>query len=158
MATVTLKIRDAEVLMDAEWARYFSKYSMSINEGYLKAYIEGKSVKTHRIIANAQDGQIVDHINGDKLDNRISNLRLVTHAQNMANRACNKTSTSGYKGVYYDNSMSRRKRWGASIHHAGKRITIGRYFTAEDAASAYDEVALKLKGQFARLNFRRIES
>jgi hypothetical protein len=123
-----------------------------------EAYMKGQNIKIHRLVIGAKPGEIVDHINGNKLDNRRSNLRIATHAQNMANRVKSHNNTSGFKGVTFDTSMSRRKRWGASINHAGRRIKIGRYLTPEEAAKAYDNVALKLKGQYALLNFRRIES
>lgn len=146
------------ILLDDDVKQSLEGLKMSINGGYAKVYKDGQSQKLHRIVIGAKDGQIVDHINGNSLDNRRSNLRIVTHAQNMANRSCNTTSASKLKGVTYDTSMIRKKRWAASIHHQGKRIKIGRYFTKEEAAMAYDEMASRLKGQYARLNFGRIAS
>lgn len=105
----------------------------------------------HRLIMGAADGVQVDHINHDKLDNRRSNLRVVTRAQNAANqRKCKtKTTSSKYKGVCLHSSG----RWRAHIQ-ANKTYTfLGYYPDEESAARAYDARALELWGEYAHLNF-----
>lgn len=96
---------------------------------------------------------VVDHINGNSLDNRKENLRLCTHAENCRNRRGNHNKT-GYKGVY--KSKNRRGEWAgkwvANICYEYKTIVIGKYNTEIEAALAYNEMAKKLFGQFARLN------
>lgn len=91
--------------------------------------------------------EFVDHKNGDKLDNRRSNLRLATHSQNMQNRHVStlKKSTQ-YKGV----SKSSRYRWTATIKVNGKQISLGNFDTPEEAHAAYCEAAAKYHGEFAR--------
>lgn len=91
---------------------------------------------------------MVDHINGNGLDNRRSNLRQVTHAQNCRNRRLNSDNTSGYKGVNRFPSS-----WRAGIVVNQRFHHLGMYATAEEAALAYDEGARRLHGEFARLNF-----
>jgi len=86
----------------------------------------------------------IDHIDGDKSNNRISNLRLATHEQNLYNQKVNSTNTSGYKGVvqYYS-------RWRAYICINYKRINLGTFDTPEEAHKAYCEAADKHHGKFA---------
>lgn len=93
----------------------------------------------------------VDHENGNGLDNRRSNLRPATVAQNAANRPMNANNTAGFKGVM--RNSSRGLPWRAQIRAAGKRYHLGLFATPEVAARAYDEAARKLHGDFARLNF-----
>lgn len=91
---------------------------------------------------------LVDHRNGNGLDNRRSNLRLATQAQNMSNRGRPTNNTSGYKGV----SAGRLGGWRAYITSRGKRLDIGTFASKEEAAEAYNAKALELHGEFARLN------
>ena len=103
-------------------------------------------VAMHRLIAGAVDGEVVDHINGDGLDNRRSNLRRCSHRENMRNRRGH--GKRPFKGV-----EARGNRWRASIMLDGKAINLGRFDTAIEAAVAYDIGARERHGTFARLNF-----
>ncbi|MGB7582952.1 MAG: AP2 domain-containing protein [Sedimentisphaerales bacterium] len=108
-------------------------------------------VSLHREIMNPPKGLVVDHRNGDGLDNRRANLRLATHSQNMINRPKTKSkTTSKFVGVNFDKS---RNKWAAKIHYENKKIWLGRFDSEIDAAKAYDEAAIKYHGEFARLNF-----
>lgn len=103
----------------------------------------------HRVVMQAACGQYVDHINGDKLDCRKSNLRLCDCSQNRANAAKTQIVTSSqFKGVYRVG-----ERWRAHIGKYGRTITIGVFDDEIAAARAYDEHALIQFGEFARLNF-----
>lgn len=93
----------------------------------------------------------VDHRNGDGLDNRRTNLRPSTAAQNAANQRTNATNTAGFKGV--QRNRSRGLPWRAQIGAARKKYHLGLFATPEAAARAYDEAARRLHGEFARLNF-----
>jgi hypothetical protein len=107
-----------------------------------------KMVLMHRIITNTPDGMECDHINGNSLDNRRENLRICTHMENIRNRPLSKNNTTGYKGV-----VSRRGRYMVTIRLDYKRIYLGDFDTAEEAACAYDEAAKRYYGVFAKLNF-----
>lgn len=90
----------------------------------------------------------IDHINGDRYDNRIVNLRLATPSENGRNRGPQRNNTSGVKGVTWH---ARDKRWQAQIWVNGKRIQLGYFIDIKDAAAAYAKAALELHGEFARL-------
>jgi len=104
----------------------------------------------HREIMKSTDGRFVDHRNCDSLDNRRSNLRFATHAENNCNRRKRKNTTSQFLGISFD---KRTRNWAGVIVHKGKRIWLGRFDSEIEAARAYDEAAKKLFGEFARLNF-----
>ena len=110
----------------------------------------------HRIIMNTVDGVQTDHINGNGLDNRKSNLRICTAAQNQWNRhATGDGNKTGYKGVGYTTRNYKGKTYRsicARIKFRGKRIYLGVYKTETEAAKAYNEAAIKYFGEFARLN------
>jgi HNH endonuclease len=113
-----------------------------------------KTVLMHRIILNAKDGQQVDHRNGDTLDNRRSNLRLCTCQQNCCNRGKQANNTSGYKGVYLS-APNKARCWHAKVgsKQPGKIVYGGYFHTAKQAAKKYDQLAKKIHGKFAKLNF-----
>lgn len=108
-----------------------------------------KQIRMHRVIAGTPVGMTTDHINGDKLDNRKSNLRMATSAENQHNVQKRKDNISGFKGV----SFSRRNgKWRATIAVNGVRHSLGLFSSPEDAAKSYNSSAIKYHGEFARLN------
>lgn len=109
-----------------------------------------KTILLHREIMNAPQGMVVDHINHDKLDNRKSNLRLVTNQQNRFNsNKPNSAKTSKYKGVSWRKYV---QLWIASIRFNGKDEIIGRFKSEDTAAVAYNVYAKKYFGEYALLN------
>ena len=104
-----------------------------------------RTLPMHRLIMGDPAGLEIDHINGDKLDNRCENLRVVTKRQNIINRPKQSNNTSGYKGVQYRRD---RGTWRAVIRHNGKPITIGSYKTAEEASEAYLRHAKQIQGEY----------
>ena len=112
-----------------------------------------------RLIMGEPKGMLVDHVNGDTLDNRRSNLRVCSKGENGRNRkVASKNNTSGFKGVSCrkkgpDMINEWSRPWQAYINHDKKRHHLGMFATAEEAARAYDAKALELHGEFARLNF-----
>jgi len=113
--------------------------------GHGNIYATRHNVAMHRIIMNAPRGKLVDHINGNGLDNRRANLRICTNAENMRNRHAQRNSTSGYRGVTWDKE---RKLWTAAIVINNRHITIGRFPDKESAARAYDKKAKEVWGEF----------
>lgn len=106
------------------------------NEGYMSAEIKGVAYKIHRLVwlwmTGAWPESCIDHVNGDRSDNRWANLRLATRSQNGQNRKLNANNKSGYIGVYPFFG-----KWRAQIAIKGKQIYIGTFDTVEDAAKAY---------------------
>ena len=103
----------------------------------------------HRQLIDAPEGYVIDHINGNGLDNRRANLRLATVAQNAWNSR-KRNPRSGYKGVWF---AADKGLWRASIVYHGRRIHLGYFKDKIAAAKAYDAAAKKYYKQFARPNF-----
>lgn len=127
-----------------------SKYSWYAkkdrNVWYACTVIGGKEVRMHRKIMGI--GSMIDHINGDGLDNRRENLRACSNQQNQQNQH-NRINKTGFKGVYVSGD-----KYIAQIRANGKQLHLGRFMRAEEAAIAYDQAARKYFGSFAQLNFR----
>lgn len=102
----------------------------------------------HRIISGAAAGEQVDHENQNSLDNRRSNHRPCTQAENSRNTRGWRNSTWLYKGIRF-----RYGAWRAHIRADGRQKQLGKFLTPEDAARAYDAAALAIFGEFASLNF-----
>lgn len=105
----------------------------------------------HRFIMGAQKGEIIDHIDGNPLNNQRSNLRFASRSGNGANNASllPKHNTSGLRGVSWN---KQKKKWTAQIKVSGKQKYVGAYAYSYDAAKAYNEAAKKYHGEFATLN------
>ena len=116
---------------------------------YHYAYTKGGKIQMHRLIMGAKKGQIVDHKNGDTLDNRRKNLRICSKIQNVQNAKMPITNKSGYKGVCLKKGSN---RWAVQIASKGKKIHIGYFGTPLEGAKAYNKAARKHHGEFARLN------
>lgn len=121
------------------------------DDGYVVIGLGGKLHKAHRLawlIATGEAPAVdVDHIDGNRANNAIANLRLATRSQNLANSFRPEKSTSGFKGVSWRN---RSKPWVAHIKHQGKSIFIGSFASAEEAHAAYVQKAASLFGPFHR--------
>ena len=139
-------------IVDDEDYEYLRQFKWYYREGYAARGIRkpnGKwtTIYMHRVIMGASECMEVDHINGDKSDNRKENLRICTLLENRRNRTKYKSNTTGYKGVYYD-----RRKIRAKIKTDNKQIYLGSFKTLKEAAKAYNEAALKYHGEYARLN------
>jgi hypothetical protein len=107
-----------------------------------------RHIMLHRFIMVCPQGLHVDHIDGDGLNNRRSNLRIVTNAQNSCNQKINKNNQSGFKGVHWAGD---RKKWRACIRVNGRLNNIGCYSTPEDAYAAYCKASAELHGEYGRI-------
>lgn len=118
-------------------------------EGYRQVTINAKSYLVHRVVFLLHKGYLpktLDHINGDRADNRIENLRPVTANQNQHNRKLNSNNTSGYKGVSWCKS---RNKWKAAVRLESKRINLGSFDNLEEAAEAARAAREELHGDYA---------
>lgn len=100
-----------------------------------------------RFLTRAASGVLVDHENGNGLDNQRSNLRQATQSENQRNAALRKDNSSGRKGVGWSN---RAKKWRARIRLHGKQTHLGLFTDKEQAHAAYRAAAHHLFGEFAR--------
>lgn len=140
---------DKHLLIERSWG-------MATN-GYLRCTQKkfGKEKALHRVIMRPGKGFFVDHINGNKLDNRRENLRIVTKSQNQMNskKPFRSPKTSKYKGVYrLKNVKSRGCEWVARIRINRQHIHIGMFRCETSAAVAYNKKAAEMFGEFAKPN------
>jgi len=141
-------------IVDAEDYERVSRYKWCLSRTRGQLYAQrrtgGKTVRMHQFIMNPPKGMVVDHIDGNGLNNRRSNLRICTRPENTRNRRPNPNTSTGYKGVWRD---KRTGRYWAQIYFKGKSTRLGSFDTAVEAAHAYDRKAIELFGEFACLNF-----
>lgn len=153
---LTWKERPIEHFKDKQaistWnTRFAGKDAGTVNsKGYLAIRISGTSYLAHRLAWKLSTGddpaEHIDHINGDKLDNRLCNLREATRPQNSRNRASQSNNTSGFKGAFWH---KRDSKWVAQIRINGKKKHLGYFPTPEAAHHAYCQAATKYHGEFA---------
>jgi len=137
---------------------------MPRNDGTFRVYVMRKRANggkrfteyMHRVVLNAKHGETVDHINGNPLDNRRCNLRIVSLSENGANRRPNvllggKAMSSMYKGVSWNNGHA---KWQARL----RQKSLGYFISETDAAKAYDRHAKQEFGNCARLNFAEAQN
>ncbi len=141
---------------DSESGILYRKHTKNVagcpnKRGYILVRIKDRLYYAHRLIWLIQTGEWpehqVDHRDLDKGNNRWENLRDATPSQQKWNQPKNKNNTSGIKGVSFCEFY---QKWKAVIGYKGKTITIGYFFTAEDAIIARARRAQELHGEFAR--------
>jgi hypothetical protein len=135
---------------DACHAPIIAGHVWSVCHAYRRhPYVEQRQTKLilHRLLSAASVGFVVDHINGDTMDNRSKNLRVCSHAENMRNRRKHKIGKSEFKGIYPVSNG-----WAAEAVAGKRRIRKSGFKTALEAARFYDEAATILHGEYARTN------
>ncbi len=127
---------DYEWLSQWKWCLHSKGYAVRGNG----------TILMHCVIVGTPVGFETDHINQNKLDNRRSNLRLATRAQNQRNKPKRRDNTSGFQGVYFDKS---RNKFVAEIHLYGKKKHLGRFDDIQNAAKAYRSASIELHQEFS---------
>lgn len=139
------------MIADDAFAQRFcssQKWCLDGSTGYAVAKVGNRKIEFHRLIMQGDGSRDVDHINGDKLDNRIANLRWVSRGTNAQNTGSKPGSTSKYKGVHLRPSG----KYYATIRINERNVHLGSFTDPKEAAKAYNAAALKAHGPYAWVN------
>lgn len=147
-----LKLVAFTVLDDAD-AETFGEWTWKLKDGRYAVRYSGKggtsTFRTHRLHREilglppkrtSADGREGDHVDGDTLNNRRSNLRVVTHQENMENQRPNRGTSSRYRGVHWNKE---RRKWHVQVEAAGERHYLGLFDTEQEAADAASDFRLQ---------------
>lgn len=141
-----------KIYLDKEDEFLFDKYKWWIkpekHTAYIQTTINGKNVRFHRMLMKAKDGLFVDHKNRNGLDNRKSNLRLVSRSDNAKNSISKRIGANRFKGISY---CKEKRKWTSEIRIDGKRKYLGTFETDIEAAQAYNIIA-KMESHIFLLN------
>jgi hypothetical protein len=145
-------------IVDDDDFEYLNQWKWFANKMKGKFYV-GRSITVsknkkirismHRFIMKPEKCMVIDHLDGNPLNNQKNNLRICTRAENMRNYKLPVNNTSGFKGVYWHKITS---KWMAYICFNNKIFHLGLFHVLKDAARAYNAAALKYHGEFANLN------
>ena len=147
--------QEREFAIDDKYQYLIDEYKWHVsNSGYVRKTTRELGVKAtiqlHRHILGLEscnlEGLQTDHVNGNRLDNRVKNLRTATPSQNSQNRPATKSNTSGFKGVTWHD---RNKSWRARIGVGRKEIFLGYYQSPKEASEAYLAATQKYHGEFS---------
>jgi hypothetical protein len=139
---VIIDDEDFDVLSCIAWS--WVKPKKNYDKSYVRGTVDGSQIFIHRFILKAPKGFVVDHRDGNPLNNRRSNLRIATYQQNLFNSCVRSDSKLGIKGVTRSG-----KRFAAIIKYCGEVIRLGSFETADEAKAAYDAKAKEIFGEFA---------
>lgn len=138
---------DYEKLKDFKW--WYSKIGYAVHTEYISLTQGSNKIYMHRLILETPLNMCCDHINGNRLDNRKCNLRIVTKQQNQWNRSSTGKGSSKHKGVYFS---KQKNKWLSKIQKDFKEYHIGFFATENEAVIAYNKKAVELFGEYAKLN------
>lgn len=157
MKNITLDEKCSAIVDDDDFER-LSKIKWYFGQNRVRRTIESEGYRgtqfMHSVVMGEElkKGFVIDHINGNTLDNRKENLRICTFGQNQMNRFCKKNKkTSRYKGVFSE-SRTKAITWRARIVCNKKAVHLGTFKTEIEAAGEYNNAAKRLFGEYARLN------
>lgn len=151
MKEIKMPCGEVVIVSDCDY-EFLSKIKWHIHKSKVCSYVRSGCGKyrMHNLIMMPEEGKVVDHIDGDGLNNTRENLRICERWQNNGNvRKTTKPTSSKYKGVYYSKSIN---RWCADIYVNNKKVRLGKYKTENEAGEAYNKAALERWGEFAKLN------
>lgn len=136
-------------------ARAGQRIGSDTPHGYRIARVCGKLLQVHRLIfiwhfGEIENGLVIDHIDGNGLNNRIENLQAITQGHNINKRRMMKNNTSGFIGVTWS---KQNKKYLATIYYKKGHVHLGCFDDPKEAATAYDQAATTLYGKFANTNF-----
>lgn len=120
------------------------------SDGYIRGFENGKHFLLHRKLMNAKENEFIDHKNGNRLDNRRSNLRFCTESQNAQNAKLPSNNTTGVKGITTKRHKNGELWYYAYIGYNGKRIFLGEYRSLTEAKEARKNAEVKYYGEFSR--------
>lgn len=147
-ACVLISMQHLPLILECKWFLGADGYAKCYSTIDKKMSFGRSGLKMHKLIFPVSKGYVVDHINRNKLDNRIDNLRKCTYQQNSWNRTKNKNSTNKYKGVKQNTNGT----WSAVVCKNGLRNEINNIATEKEAAQIYDYMAEELFGEYAGYN------
>lgn len=142
-----LGAKDGYALVDRGFSYLANDNWRKTHYGYAVRSIDKKLL--HHVIQPIEKGYVTDHIDGNTLNNLVSNLRVCSQADNSKNQAVKSNNTTGYKGVCYDKKL---KKYVARVKSNYRYYSAGYFVDAVEAARAYNILAEKLHGEYARLN------
>lgn len=136
---------DYDLVMEANWCAHLERGGRWYATGR-----HGKHYRMHRLIMGVTDPKVVvDHKDGNGLNNQKINLRLANTSQNISNGRVRQNFTSKYKGVHWDKF---NKKWRVQVQSQDGIVRLGRFGNEVHAALAYNDMAVKIQGEFARIN------
>lgn len=144
--TKVFDLKNNEFLIDTDMIEYVGRLKWFVDKSKDRVVSTTEPrIMLHQYLMG-KGHECIDHINRNRLDNRLCNLRICTVLQNNMNRGVSKNNRCGYKGVAFDRSKGKYK---ASIGLNNKKIHIGYYDSVEEASKAYNRAALHLFGDYA---------
>lgn len=146
--TVYFDKKDNQLVESVTWQIHKGKCTFYAR-GWLRPRSKKNTVRMHRLLMGVKEGELVDHIDHNGLNNRRINLRIVTQSQNSQNMKVPRDGLTGFKGVTF---VKNKKLFHARIRVNGKLISGGRTKDIIVAAKKYNELALKHFGEYAYLN------